>query len=235
MNLSADEELPLATGEWAPYVSETLENYGIITEIVTAIVHEMAMIPKYRFYPWTRAEKITKEGIVFAAFPYAKNEQREKSFHFSDAIYTSKTVFFYYKANMEKISYKKLEELKSYKIAGARGNSYMRLLENAGLDVQQVNDQEQLVKLLKRGRVDLVPLDKEGGRIILKNLFPKQYRNFGTLDQRVGIDEKKDASHLLVSRRYPNAKELTLRFNEALIRIKEKGTYQEIIDKYEFQ
>ena len=235
LNLSADEEIQLATGEWPPYVSEALENFGIISEIVTAVVHEMGMKPKYRFYPWSRAEKLTKEGVVFAAFPYAKNDLREQVFDFSDAIYTSKTVFFYYKPNMNKISYEKLEELKPYKIGGARGNSYMRLLESAGLDIQQVNDQEQLVRLLKRGRVDLIPLDKEGGRIILKALYPKLYQNFGALDQRVGIDEKKDASHLLVSRHYPNAKELTQGFNEALLRIKEKGIYQKIIDKYESQ
>ena len=88
----ADESRPtlyMVTGEWEPYVSETLPNHGGVAELVVAIVNEMGMDLKYEFVPWVRAESLVKRGDVFGAFPYASNEQRRKDFDFSDPLFAS--------------------------------------------------------------------------------------------------------------------------------------------------
>ena len=44
-------DVTLITGEWTPYTSEKLENYGFFTEIVSEVCKEMGVVPKYEFYP----------------------------------------------------------------------------------------------------------------------------------------------------------------------------------------
>lgn len=78
--------LHMATGEWEPYVTQSLPNHGGVAELVTAVVDEMGMQLRYEFVPWVRAEALVKKGHVFAAFPYAKNTKREQAFDFSDPL-----------------------------------------------------------------------------------------------------------------------------------------------------
>ncbi len=145
----AQEELPLATGEWPPYTSEHLEGYGFFTELMTAIVHEMGMTPKYVFYPWKRCEQTTLAGEVFGAFPYAVTETRQQDFDFSDLIMKNNVLFFYHKKHLtQKPEVTTLKDLEPYLIGGALGYNYVPAFTEAGLRVDYVDTDEQNVKKL---------------------------------------------------------------------------------------
>jgi len=234
-NLKAEGILPLATGEWEPYISERLENHGVAGEIVVAVVHEMGMTPQYDFHPWERTEKVTKVGHVFAAFPYAKNDTRLESFDFSDPFLMTKTVFFYYKPNSANVSYSKLEDLQSFRIGGEGGHFYLPIFEAAGLDVYVVNHRKQMVQMLRKGRVDMVPMDVVGGWQAINEFYPDEVRSFAAMKRGIERDQEEAGSYLMVSRKYPNAKALTQRFNEALKRIKVSGVYDAIIKRHGIQ
>ncbi len=225
-------ELPLATGEWPPYTSKKIEGYGFCTEIITAIVHEMGMKPKYYFYPWKRAEYAIREGRVFGAFPYAVTEERKKEFNYSNLIMENHMVFFYNKKYLkQKPVWLTLKDLKPYRIGGGIGYSYVSKLTKAGLKVQYVTLGEQNVEKLYLNRIDLTVFDLIVGWNLIRQLYPHEVEVFGTLDKPFETGN----SHLMISKKYPNSEQLHIRFNRALKRIKEKRIYHSIFEKHDIR
>lgn len=226
---TTDQTVILTTGEWAPYTSETLENYGAFTEIVSAVFKEMGVSVKYVFYPWKRAEEEVKAGNVFAAFPYIETAERSQEYDFSAPVFISTGKFFYLPKNHPSgIQYEKLEDLKAYRIGGVLGYWYEAQFQQAGLQTDYVSSDELNLQKLYQGRVDLAVCDELVGWTLIQKLYPQDAGQFATLAKPLN----EDALRLLVSRKFPGAGELTLKFNAALQAIREKGIMQQILSKY---
>jgi polar amino acid transport system substrate-binding protein len=221
------ESLPLATGEWAPYSSEALEGYGFITEIVTEVFKEMSIEPRYAFQTWKRCYSLVVRGDVWAAFPYSYTEERAKEVLFSDTLGESTTRFFYYGQDTS-YTYSTLDDLKPYKIACVKGYFYEEAFTQAGLNVSYTADEASALKRLAAGRVDLMPLNELVGWGLIKELFPGEVDQFGTLETPYDTSELK----LIVSKIYPDAQNYLQRFNAALQQVKTGDAYQHILEKY---
>jgi hypothetical protein len=85
--VAKEVQVIFATGEWPPFSSEDLPEYGTATALVSAICKAGGIQPKYEFYPWKRAELKVVSGEIFAAFPYAISEERKKIYDFSDTLF----------------------------------------------------------------------------------------------------------------------------------------------------
>jgi len=229
-NLYADNPtISLATGEWAPYTSQDMVGHGVFTEIVKAIFEEIGIEPLYTFYPWKRAEYLVKEGSAFAAFPYFQTDERKKIFYFSAPVMISTGRLFYLKRNFPNgIDYKKLDELASYKISGVLGYWYETPFKEAHLNVEYVVSDEQSIKKLYLDRVELVASEELVGWSLIKHLYPKEASLFGTIDPPLNQDELR----LMISKNYPNAIELTKRFNSGLEAIRKNGILSQILAKH---
>ncbi len=232
----AEEELPLATGEWPPYTSEKLEEYGFLTILITTIVQEMGMTPKYTFYPWKRCEMATLDGDVFGTFPYAKTEIRQQDFNFSDLILKNRTLFFYHKKHLaKKPIVNSLRDLKQYRMGGALGYDYIPVFKEAGLNIRYAYTDELTLKNMYRDRLDIAVWDSLLGWHLIQKLYPDEKDVFGTLEnslETVAPSLKEGHSYMMISRNYPNYKQLQDKFNQAFLRIKEKGIYHKILLKH---
>ena len=224
------EKLTLATGEWTPYSSETLEGYGFITEIVTEVMVEMGLTPKYEFHSWTRCYSLVKRGRVWAAFPYSYTAERAQDVLFSDTIGESTTKFFYYNKE-QPYPYERLEDLRPYKLAGVKGYFYEQDFQENGLDVSYTSDELSALKRLAAGRVDLMPMNELVGWALIQKHFPAEAEKFGTLEKAYDTNELK----LIVSKEFPEGQELLQQFNEALQRVKQTDAYRAIFTKYGLQ
>jgi polar amino acid transport system substrate-binding protein len=226
---TADQTVILATGDWAPYTSETMENYGAFTEIVSAVFKEMGVPVKYVFYPWKRAEDEVKAGNVFAAFPYIETEDRLKEYDFSDPVFVSTGKFFYMpKKQKSEIAYDNLEDLQSYHVGGVLGYWYETPFKEAGLQTEYVSSDEMNIQKLYLGRVDLAASEELVGWALIKKLYPQEMDQFATVAKPLN----EDPLRLLVSRKYPAAAELVKKFNAALKIINDNGIMQQILTKY---
>lgn len=222
-------EIPLATGEWAPYTSETLAGYGAFTEIVSATFQAMGVQPKFVFYPWKRAEAEVQAGRVFAAFPYIETEARKLEYDFSDPVFISRGKFFYLPERQPAaLAYEQLEDLQAYRIGGVLGYWYEAPFKQAGLQVDYTGTDEQAIEKLYLGRVDLVASEELVGWALIQKLYPQEAARFATLEQPLN----EDPLRLLISRQYPGAAALTQRFNVALQTIRDEGQVQQILQKY---
>jgi polar amino acid transport system substrate-binding protein len=226
---TAPIQILLATGEWKPYTSEKMEGLGAFTEIVSAAFEEMGQKPRYVFYPWKRAESETKDGKVFATFPYIMTDERKKDFDFSDPVMISTGKFFYLpERHKSEIVYNQLEDLQAYRVGGTLGYWYETPFKQAGLQVDYTSSDEQNIQKLYLDRVDLIASEELVGWAIIRALYPQEVNRFATVKKPLN----EDPLRLMISKQYPGAAELTQRFNAALKAIYAKGIAQKILEKY---
>ncbi len=226
---SAGEKIPISTGEWKPYTSAEMEGHGIFSKIVTAAFQEVGMDVTYSFYPWKRCEINVKSGKSFAAIPYAVTDKRKAFANFSDPVSESDTVFFYnVKKHKISIEYERLNELKPYSIVGVLGYFYAETLKKELLDVKYVSNEEKALELIFLKRYDLLPLNSFVGWSLIKKNYPSESHTFSTCKKPLIIN----TLHLMISKEYPNSKNILDMFNAGLAQIKNKGIYQQIVSEY---
>jgi polar amino acid transport system substrate-binding protein len=215
-------EITLATGEWAPYTSRKLDGYGTFSRKVTAVIREMGMKPVYDFYPWRRCYQSVIKGRIWGAFPYSRTQQREQEVWYSDPLSYSKSLFFYYQKEGEDKSfeYSDLSELNKWRVGGVRGYFYEEWLKEAGVAVDYANSEVAAMEKLRRGRIDLMPMNEQVGWTIVRRHFPDEAANFKTVSRPLSVDPL----HVIVSKTHPGSRELLHRFNAALARCRDRGS-----------
>lgn len=204
------DKIILATDDWEPYISQTQPDHGQFTKIVSAVFKDMGMEAVYIFAPWKRIEVLVKNGSAYAGIPYSYTDKRHKSFDYSVPVMTSSYVFFYNKkAYPNGINYKTLEELAQYRIGGVSGYWYEDLFANAKLKIEYVTTDEQGINKLFANRIDLAACDELVGKALIKKLHPEAMDQIGIAGQAFATQNL----HLMISRSYLDAANITKRFN----------------------
>ncbi len=225
----AETSLVIATGEIPPMISEEPEN-SFLTEIFQELGKEMGVKFVFKFMPWKRCELAVKELNAWGAIPYVKTPERELVFDFSERLVTTTSKFFGYSSEekMKNISYTELGDLQNYRIGGVRGYWYEKMFYDAGIEPELVTNEEQNIKKLRAGRIDLAPLDETSGWHMIKELFPEESGKFFTLTRPLRTKD----SFLITSKQYPDGQELLTKFNAALKKVKDNGVFQQLVEKY---
>ncbi len=230
LGAQAKVRIPLATGEYAPYVSQSAEGKGFFVELLVVIFKEMGTEFECTFMPWPRGEALTQEGLYFATFPYLVTEERRKTFDFSDGVVFYRGRFFARKGGKvdPTFSWKTYNDLKPYVIGGVRGNWYEPEFKAAGLNVVYSYSEEVNLKALSQARVDLAAESESVGWHMILRIDPGHVDDYFTLAKPTSESEL----CLMVSRKYPGSAELLKTFNAALARARAKGAFAAILKKY---
>jgi polar amino acid transport system substrate-binding protein len=131
----------------------------------------------------------------------------------------SPNVFFYNKkVHPNGIKYANLNELTGYHISGVTGYWYEDLFAKAKLQVEYVTSDEQGMTKLYFNRVDLAATDELVGWALIKKLYPREIAQFAVVEKPFSTTQL----HLLVSRKYPHAAEITQKFNATFEKLREK-------------
>jgi len=224
------EKIVLATGEWPPFTSDTMERKGFVSEIVTQVLNSMNIESEIKFYPWRRCYQYVLWNKVWAAFPYSYTEERAKEVLFSDDVAFSTTKFFYYSNAPQKPSfeYNQLTDLRQYKVGAIIGYYYEEQFKQAKLNVDYVSKEKMALEKLFLGRTQLLPLNEMVGWNLIKKTFPDNALNFGTLEKP--LDRK--SLKLLVNKENQKSVDLLKQFNAQLQVFMNSKQYQDIIEKY---
>ncbi|NQZ31419.1 MAG: transporter substrate-binding domain-containing protein [Oceanospirillaceae bacterium] len=217
-----DEPIPMVTSDFPPFIDQSLPESNVITQLIRATLKQMNRRLDLSWQPWARGESSVKKGMFFAIFPYYKTKQRQKNFHFSDPIYYGNYVFYRLDSNQQINAVDTADQLRSVKIAGIRGYSYVDDFADAGLELHLVNTEKQLLGLLLRKRVDLIILDSIAGDFFLGNNLPTQANSVTKLPSALF---PKKPLHLMISKSYPLYLQLTDEFNAALKKIKHSSKF----------
>jgi polar amino acid transport system substrate-binding protein len=219
----------LATLEWPPYVGEDLPDKGFTTAIVSEAFKRAGYEVKIDFMPWARALKESNGGNYDAAYPEYYSEERAKTFLFSDQFAASPLGF--YKQKSTNITYAKLEDLKPYRIGVVLGYTNTPEFDAADyLQKETVNADEQNLRKLLLGRIDLAVIDKYVAQYIITTKIPEATDKLEFIEPQL----KEQPLYLIFSQQSANNKQKLMAFNAALKSMQADGTLEKIFKKYGF-
>ena len=223
--LFAEKTIVLSLGEWAPYMSESADGYGLTSRVVTAAFKEVGYNVEYAWMPWKRAFESAKDGKKYAGSPgWPINEERQIDFLFStEPLLVSKTVFFYRK-DLD-FQWSNYNDLKKYKFGHTRGYSYPGVFDDK-LNLDIANSDILNFKKLIAGRVDAFDCEFNVGYSLLTSNFSDADRAKITNHPKALSEE---GDYLILSKKYPNVEKIMEEFNKGLKIIKEKGIYKKIM------
>ena len=213
--LDALTPLPMATGEWPPFVSASLPGQGSFVVTLRKALARKGYEPQLTFTSWSRAERMVASGAVFAAFPYIHNAARAADNRFSAPVMYSHSVIFIRKEDAARLPHMdRLDDVKGLRFASPRGYWYEDLLLKHGAQIVYSADEMSAFKSLVSGFADAVIQNEEVGQYIIDHHFADQKTRLTESPQVIG--ERKQALRLMVSPNYPDADVLLRRVDAAL-------------------
>ncbi len=221
------EELTLVIGDWPPHVSEKAANKGYMSEIVIKSFERVGIKANLEFYPWKRvASNVDRKNRV--SFSWIWSEERSKKWYFSEAIAEGVAVFITKKDR--EIHWKTLEDLKSYEIGVTGGYSYGDDFDKFKdqLSINTVTSDEQNLRKLLKGRIDLFPLNRMNFFELMRTKFTKKEREqFKLLSPPL----TSTSSHVICAKTYDKCPYFLIKFNEGVNSLIRDGTRQRIINQ----
>ena len=222
--------ISLAVAEWPPYVSKDLEDYGLTSEIVAKAFARVGHTVKMSFMPWKRALHKVAEGVYDATYPAYYSEERAQLYAVSKPFFAAPMGF--YKRKDSPIAFQTLQDLQAYTIGIVR--AYVNTSEfdaAAYLKKDIADDDEQNLKKLLKGRVDLIIIDKFTAQHILNTHMPERKALLEFLEPP--LDMK--SFHLLVSRNIKDSEQTLHDFHRGLQELVADGTISRILKKHNLE
>jgi polar amino acid transport system substrate-binding protein len=228
-SVSYAQKLQLLTENLPPVnMSKAGKNYakgddvsGIATDIVRLMCAKAGMdcVITLKF-PWDRIYNSALERKGYGLFSASRTEERDPLFKWVGPITQVKWVV--YKLSTSPVSVSKLDDLKTLRVGGYKGDAVSIFLENNGVLVQTVFEDKQNVDKLLKGQIDVWAtgslsgpyLAKEAGLTGLKEVFVLQTRDLW-LAMNKQVDD-----------------DIITKLNRALKEIKSTSEYEAIYAKY---
>ena len=215
-------KLRIATTEYAPYTSTSMEHNGYINHIISKAFLETGVIVEFTSMPWDEALEATLSGEYDAVSYGNFIRAREKEFWHSEPISVENLVFY---TNKESgiTEWSTLDDLKEYKMGITDGYLYndelASYIKNAANVVSGDTDKANFNALID-GEIDIFPIDELTGWYILQREFSD-----AASDELTALRPyiSTVTTHLLVPRGNTNDKLVLSLFNEGLQRLKLQG------------
>jgi polar amino acid transport system substrate-binding protein len=209
-------------------VDDQAQGTGPFPDIVRAVCESMKIECTFKLLPWRRAYAMAEAGKVDGIFVLARTAEREKLFHYTDAVLQSSFVVFTRDAAF---AYAKPQDLDGYTVA-TYGPS--------AVSQEMVHLSKSLPSLRLEMEVD--------NRIVLRKLRAGRYVEpavavmNGDVGQQIIAEEKltglrvageyKPVAYAIGLSRKKVGKEQADRFNAALRELIKQGTVKSIAEKY---
>ncbi len=225
-----DKKIVLASTDYPPYCSNSLENQGITAAVVKEAYKKVGYNATIDFLPWGRALMLAKVGKIDGLALIWYSKEREQWFVYSKPLEVDAIIGFY-KLKDLKINIDKYDDLQGYRIGYVLDYAYPEGFYKAPLRKQKSYNDEELVKKLTEGSIDLAIIDKLQGKLLLKNKFPKHYNKFEFIDAPDGTTKQ----FVAISKKTINYQQKIDDFNRGFNLIKKDGTFAKIIKKYQLE
>lgn len=220
--------LEIASTDYPPYYAADLPGQGFITEVVREAFEDSGYAVNVEFFPWKRAFEGARQGDFDALFTVWHRPEREDWFLFSRPLPANEVGFF--RRADEEIVFDGLESLAGKAIGVVRGYALPPGFEAAGLTTSVFDDDEQTLRSLMRGRVDLVLTDRILARHILRTRMAGSMNEVAWVEPAVVVEPQ----FLVVPRALADADEILAAFDAGLERMQERGRVREIMQSHGF-
>ena len=224
------EPLDLVCSEWEPYVGKNLENMGPLAELVTMAFEKSGYPASVNTHTWAEAMAGVKSAEHDAAICVWFSKERNKEFRFSVPIIMNRVSFL--KRKDDSISWDRLVDLKPYKFTKLKGGVISSKFDNSDfLQIQEMDQQIDGIRLLIDGKVDMVAGDEGESNSLIQRYLPEQASKLDFVDRSVATN----SVHIMVSRTHPNSKELVSAFNKGIEMMRSDGSYQKLLAQHSME
>ena len=224
----AAQQLKILGSQYPPY--SYLENgraVGLCSEIVRALLRELAIEAEITIAPWSRSYKTALEERNVLLFTIARTPEREELFHWVGVIVSGETHLYALKER-EDIVINRIEDAKRYRIGVVRDDIRATFLRNQGVtNLDEVTGSENNAQKLAMGWIDLWAEEENAAPFTFKKLGNDP---LATLKKVYTLDLRLDG-YLAFSR--DSDPELVQKFRDALERLKGSGEYARILADYD--
>lgn len=217
-------EITVVTEQYPPY--EYIENNkwsGHDIEIVKEASRRLGIKPVFKELPWKRCLKNVEEGKSEAIISLIKTPERSDYLFFPSAnISYEKNVIFGHK----KIKINGLDDFKGKLIGIQSGYSYGKEFDNhKNIKKDPSFSQTMLLKKFDADRTNYII----GNEAVL--IYLNRKAQLKPIKQVYTVSE--DPMYIAFSKKHPEGKELSEKYNKALNDMKKEGIIEQIIKKYQ--
>jgi len=216
----------VATLDFPPYVSESLAGNGWAWQVVEAAFSSQNHGAQLFILPWPRAVHQVRKGSMDALYIANKTQERESWAYFSHRVGQEDAVL--WKRRASSFEFFRPEDLQGKTVGGLRGSAQTQFLQQRGVDVVNIKDLSQGIKMLSSKRLDYFVADRIAALYCLESLPPEVSEAIDYVSPpiySVGF-------HLAIAKNHPQARQYIDTFNRGLLSIRESGRYQQILRQY---
>ena len=218
----------LASGEFPPFTSESLNEGGLATEIITSAIHQMGHRTEISFLPWKRGYEMTLRGRHHGTYAYSKNNQRLEQWLFSDPLYNLEEVFISRSHN--KVNFRDDADLNNLIICKPIGFNLFglkKLQQQGVITLLRPADMEGCFRLLAKRRVDLVMTNSTTALNLIQR-YTEDPNDFHILPKPF----TKIGHHLIAPKSEAQSAAFINQFDAALLELKQSGVVDALIAKH---
>ncbi len=210
---------------------------GFLVDVISAAVRRSGNDCKIMVVPWKRALRMVKKGSADAVFNAGYTAERNKYlFYLSNVLATEKVVAFR-RSNTSVYLKPDLSNARDYIVGIGRGFYYGKLIQdkldaNGFKRVEDVPNIEWNMKKLKAGRIDLFFGDYfPAMKLLSERESDSGVELIANPENGTPVIYARSDTYLAFSRKSVSPA-LADKINKELIRMKEDGEYDAIINKY---
>lgn len=208
------------------------EDAGGMRGAAYEIAAEVARQQGYRFEierrPWKRIQAGLKTGEIEMMILYFKTPERADDVIYAEFphIYEASALFVESSSSIAFTG--DLGALRAYRFGSVRGYSHGEVYDHSTvLSKQEVNNEQQLIRVLVNGRVDVAVCNPQAIRFYAKQMGMEERIRF--LEPAVAVEP----NYLAFSKARPNATKLAKAFSDGLREFMRTPRYRRILNEYE--
>ncbi|MES2949279.1 MAG: ABC transporter substrate-binding protein [Pseudomonadota bacterium] len=158
----------ILTTEDAPPFNYSTDDGKTIVGSATEAIHELFKRARIDYtitmYPWVRAIEMARGNKNTCVYSTTRTEEREKSFSWVGPVAPNDWVLFA-KADSS-IQLASVEDARKYRVGGYRGDAVTLFLQGQKFNIDEAVNDEQNVKKLDAGRIELWATGSQAGPFI---------------------------------------------------------------------
>ncbi|ASP38213.1 hypothetical protein CHH28_05725 [Bacterioplanes sanyensis] len=222
--------IKLTNGEWPPYLSKELPNFGPSSQVVAEAFKLQGITVEWGWYPWQRSYTLAEEGKYDGSVIWSENAKRQAAFEYTEPVLEERRVLFHLKDRT--INWNTMADLGQYKIGGTIGYEYSQEFQDAEksgvLNVDRIPEEGNNFKKLVAKRIDVfVATERVGYSLAANVLSADQAAQVTHADKPIDVQRWS----VIISNNSANQAYFVEQFNLGLKQLKESGRYDEIMQQ----
>jgi polar amino acid transport system substrate-binding protein len=222
--MAADDSIVFESTDTPPFWAPSLPDNGLsgaILKLLSAnagIQYSIEFLPVKRFRNSHAAYLVGDPDILV-------NEKQRTILPFG----VFRSAFFYYKPHQDVIEFHGLKDLRGHTLGVLRGTleDKAAFLKN-GINIEESDTVESLLRKLRRGRVDLCVMVDLTGKFVIKKLFPAEQDQFVTVD----IPSSVRPIAIMIDISNPQGSLIAQRYRNVLDKTISSQEYNDILDNF---